>query len=250
MGTLVPLSLLIIGGNMNIQIPDNLRKMIGLKCCAAKLTLDKGLRIEFGKQVFRYYSKGQGKEVFRGEWDLISKWSSWRVVQDSRIACSACDGEEFSEPLVKSLLIGKLQNIIQESTFDLSLVFDNGVKVEFFGISDTDCAIEVWCSDNIFVEFIAGQGWTEKTSTSCEGLTKDEELLANHSEKFHQRWGDLVPQNENCSFCMECGFFMPIAGKFYFWDYGLCSNEASNNDGKLVGVKSGCKVFSKSIIKD
>ena len=76
---------------MKFQIPDNLTKMIGLKCCAAKLVLDKGLRIEFGKQVFHYHSKRRGKDVFRGKWDLISKWSSWRVVQDNRIACSACD---------------------------------------------------------------------------------------------------------------------------------------------------------------
>lgn len=232
---------------MDIPIPDKLREMIGLQCCGAKLALGKGLRIEFGKQVFNYHTKSQNKDVFHGEWDLISKYSSWRVVKDKKIVCSEYDGEEFSEPYVKSLLTGNLQNIIQDSTFDFSLVFDNGVKVQFFGISNMDCAIEVSCLNNIFFEFIAGHGWTEKTSTSCEGLTKNEEILAEHSERFNNRWGELVPQSETCSFCVTCGYYMPIVGKFYFWDYGLCSNESSINDGKLVCVKSGCEAFSETI---
>jgi hypothetical protein len=81
---------------MNIQIHDKLREMIGLKCCTAKLTLGKGLRLQFGNQVFHYHSKRQDKDVFRGEWDLISKWSFWRVVKDNKIVCSEYDGEEFS----------------------------------------------------------------------------------------------------------------------------------------------------------
>jgi hypothetical protein len=103
------------------------------------------------------------------------------------------------------------------------------------------------CPNNRFFEFIARHGWTEKKSTSYDGLTRDEELFSMHSEKFNQRWSALVPQGKTCNVCIECGYYMPIVGKFYFWDYGLCSNEASSNDGKLVGVKSGCEFFSKSI---
>lgn len=233
---------------MDIQIPDKLQGMIGQKCCNAKIGLGKGLRIEFGKQVFSYHSKRQGKDVFHGKWDLTSEWSSWRIVQNDRIVCSIDDGEEISEPLIQTLLIGNLQDIIQNSIFDFSLLFDNGIKVEFLGLSNVDCAFAVRCPDNVFFEFLAGNGWNEKISTSCEGLTTEEELLANHSEKFGQRWSDLVPQGDSCRLCMDCGFFIAIAGKFHFWDYGLCSNEASSNDGKLVGVQSGCNVFNKSII--
>lgn len=50
--------------------------------------------------------------------------------------------------------------------------------------------------------------------------------LSKHSEKFHERWRDLVPQYESLS-CSECAYYMPVVGKFYFWDYGLCSNEDS-----------------------
>lgn len=233
---------------MNIQRPSKLKELIGLQCCAVRIGLGKGLRIEFGNRVFNYHSIRQGKDVFHGEWDLISEWSSWRIVQNDKIVCSIDDGEEISEPLIQTLLIGKLQDIIQDSMFDLSLLFDNGITVEFLGLSNMDCAFSVRCPDNIFFEFMAGNGWIEKISTSREGVTKDEELLANHSEKFDQRWSDLVPKGDSSGLCMDCGFFISIVGKFHFWDYGLCSNEASSNDGKLVGVKSGCNVFNKSII--
>jgi hypothetical protein len=232
---------------MNIQIPDKLQGLLGLKCCIAKLALSNGLRIGFGNKVLSRHSKNMNRKIFSGEWELVSEFSSWRVLQDNRIVCSDCDGEEFSEPIVKSLLTGRLQDMIQKSRFDFSLVFDNGVTVDFFGISDTERAVEVWDPENIFFEFKAGQGWTEGISTSVEGLTKEEEILTNHSEKFHERWGEVVPRGELNNFCGECGFFLPLAGRFYFWDYGICSNEASINDGKLVGVKSGCTVFRESI---
>jgi len=233
---------------MDIQIPDKLQGMIGQKCCNAKIGLGKGIRIEFGKQKFNYRSKSQCKDVFHGAWDLISEWSFWRIVQNDRIVCSIDDGEEISEPLIQTFLLGTLQNIVQDSMLDASLLFDNGRKVEFLGLSNLECSFAVRCPDNVFFEFIAGNGWNEKISTSCEKLTKDEELLANHSEKFDHRWSAFVPKGDSCRLCMDCGFFIAIAGKFHFWDYGLCSNEASINDGKLVGVESGCNVFNKSII--
>ncbi len=67
---------------MNTQMSDKLLKLKGLKCCDAKLALCNGLRIGFGNKVFSHHSKLTGKDIFRGEWKLISKYSSWRVVQN------------------------------------------------------------------------------------------------------------------------------------------------------------------------
>ena len=184
---------------MEIQIPNELREMIGLKCCTAKLALDNGLRIEFGNKVLHYHSKLLNKDMFHGEWSLLSTWSSWRVVKNNTIVCSAYDDEEFIESLIKSLLDSKLQNIIQCSNFDFSLVFDNGLTVEFFGVSDINYAVEVKCKDGDFFEFKASHGWTKVASTVCEELTRDEAILAKHSEKFNQRWENYIPKGETPS---------------------------------------------------
>lgn len=231
---------------MNIQIPDKLSKMIGEKCYSAKLVLSKGLRLDFGGQFFHYHSKLRCKDIFRGEWSLTSNWSFWRVFKDSKIVCSAYDEEEIIAPSIKSLLNGEVQEIVHTSIYDLTLIFENGIQVEFLGISDKDYPLEIWCPDNVFLEYSADNGWIEKSASSCERLTKEEELLSKHSERFHERWGELIPQCEGLS-CIECAYYMPVVGKFYFWDYGLYSNEASPNDGKLVGVKSGCVALSATI---
>jgi hypothetical protein len=39
-------------------------------------------------------------------------------------------------------------------------------------------------------------------------------------------------------------------GEFYFWDYGICSNEKSQHDGKLVNVNSGCSEVSEALSKE
>lgn len=126
---------------MNNQLFDKLLKLRGLKCCDAKLALSSGLKISFGDKVFSHRSKLTGKDIFRGEWELISKYISWRVVQGNRIACSDCDGEELSDPIITSLVGRQLIEVVQNSQFDLSLVFDNEIELDFFGNSDTEFAL-------------------------------------------------------------------------------------------------------------
>jgi len=76
-------------------------------------------------------------------------------------------------------------------------------------------------------------------------LTQIEEILSSLSESCHKRWDGIVNQEESASKCDDCFFFRGLDGHFYFWDYGICSNEDSMFDGKLVSVDSGCNCCKK-----
>jgi hypothetical protein len=223
------------------QISETLTKMIGLQCCEAKIGYADTLRLGFGKKVF--YTHGTLKGVFHGEWDFSSASSAWRIVENSKLICGSYDSEEESDPVLKRLVGATLTNFTQISPLDFLFEFSNGIAVNILGQSGTDTILEVFAPEDKYLEYLDGN-WTESSSLEpMQGLTNEESIIENYSKKCHERWETVVPKEQQESQCRDCVYFRSISGRFYFWDYGLCSNEISDFDGKVVAVWSGCPCF-------
>ncbi|MGN6331244.1 MAG: DUF3027 domain-containing protein [Motilibacteraceae bacterium] len=68
-----------------------------------------------------------------------------------------------------------------------------------------------------------------------------------------ERWyeGDRGPDapvaREAPAPCSSCGFFLPVAGSFRRL-FGLCANEYSPDDGRVVSVDHGCGAHSEIVV--
>lgn len=226
-------------------VPKPLLKALGRKCCQANITYPGILCIGLGQKV--YYKHPSLRQNYHGEWEFRAISSAWRMVKGKRFVCGSYDFEEENYPLLQWLVGRTLNSIIQPSPFDLSLLFSKGLRVDLFGQSGSDRHLEVFAPNNVYWEWTLGQWIQSGSDEPGERLSAEEEMLNAYEEECHQRWAALVPGEciENC--CQTCVFFRPIHGVFYFWDFGICSNGASDYDGKVVSRGSGCTVHSRSL---
>ena len=104
--------------------------------------------------------------------------------------------------------------------------------------------IDIENNDGIYNFVYKGTDWEIYVDT---GLNPEEYVLDIYSKKTAERWSLKVPKTGNDNFCKNCSYFIEIAGKFYFWDYGVCSNKKSEFDGKITNVKSTCTYYSEKI---
>jgi hypothetical protein len=158
--------------------------------------------------------------------------------------CGSYQSEEESGPVLQSLSPGSLENLNLTSSLDITLTFSRGLKIEILGQSNTEPVLEIFGPNQYYLGYNNGN-WITKSGSGRDIINDEEEKLNLHSEACFKRWSHIVPQGDGDKCCEDCFYYRPIRGGFYFWDYGLCSNQQSAFDGKVVEVKSSCGFFEK-----
>lgn len=230
---------------MEKQFPEKLYQAVGLICCQVHIRYAGILCIGLGEKV--YYTHPRLKKSFRGEWDIRSYSSAWRLVKGHQIICGSYDSEEECDPHLKMLEGKILVGIKKVSFFDVSFNFSDELTVDIFGRSGTDQNLEVYLPGGNNLELKNGK-WFEYTADDriCS-LSQEEQLISDYSEECSKRWEGLIPSKQSINFCYKCSYYRPIRGRFHFWDYGLCSNGLSAHDGKVVNLKYGCLHYDSSL---
>ena len=144
------------------------------------------------------------------------------------------------------LLGSKVTKVNQNSKTDISIFFDNGFQVDTVLQGDRHTPFKIinhLRETNEFkvIELTIHGSW--KTPDELE-FTDVEKLSSKHSENTVKRWKDIVPAKSFNNHCRNCTYYLSTSGRFYFWDFGICSNGKSVYDGKVVGVKSSCENYS------
>jgi hypothetical protein len=230
--------------HLELKAPDILNKMIGLACCEARVGYGRSLVLGFGEKIF--YETKFGTH-FNGEWQLRTESSSWRVNKNKEILCGNYDEEEESDKLLKNLLSLKFISIENINFYDAMLTLENDYQIYLLAQSKNESHFGFFIPNDLYIEFNSTGNWIVKNAKeSVGGLSEDEKLLNEHSENCFQRWKEITPEYNGEKYCNQCIFYRPLRGEFYFWDYGICSNEKSKFDASLVGVKSGCSEYKES----
>lgn len=69
-----------------------------------------------------------------------------------------------------------------------------------------------------------------------------------------ERWyegesGPLMPMARNApAHCGSCGFYLPLAGSLHA-AFGVCGNEVTSSDGRVVSVEYGCGAHSEAAVE-
>ncbi|EHQ91030.1 DUF3027 domain-containing protein [Desulfosporosinus youngiae] len=224
---------------MNAKFEEIRKNITGLDHCYIRVGYGGKLRLGLGNKIYYKHPRLQGK--FYGEWDISSLSCSWRIADGKKLLCGYDDEVKFCNEVIESLHFGRISEVIQLSFFDIRLVFNSGKIIDYFLQSKEDVSLVISGEKEKVTYELFSDGW-EKTSSkeSSSKLTRIEEVLSSLSENCHNRWNRVVNHVESDLQCNTCFYFRGLDGHFYFWDYGICSNEDSMFDGKLVSINSSC----------
>ena len=180
------------------------------------------------------------------EWRFEIVSAAWRLTSNQIFQTGGYEDAEHNDKKLKSLVGSKVVKVQHNNKTDISVFFDNGFQLDTFlqGEEYTPFELQkrIKGTDEIKVLELTIHGeWKESDELE---FTDEEKLASEHSENTEKRWKGLVPAKSYDNHCRDCAYFLATSGRFYFWDFGICSNGKSNFDGKVVGVKSSCEHFS------
>lgn len=230
-------------GNNKIFIEYVKDKLIGLRSCYIGVAYGCHLKLSLGEK--RFYENNELKGKFHGDWDIVSSQCTWRVRRDKVILCGYGDEIEYSSEKLHLLELGTVKDIKQSEIFDLTIVFDSGIIIDYFMNITYEPQLTINSNENLAYE-LTEEGFMEIDPKELfQKSSKIDSVLSAYSDECCKRWSNLVSKTSSDNICDNCFYFRSIDGSFYFWKFGLCSNGASKFDGKLVGIQSGCEQFKE-----
>jgi hypothetical protein len=130
----------------------------------------RSLSVGFGDKVF--HGRDDLPDGHYGEWEIGTYWPCWRVVSGHKILCGSQDPVESIQELderLQVLVLGKFVGVSALSEFDIRVDLDNGIHIEFFGITaDDDELFHVFGPNRLYVEFSTTNKWKIGRSTAAE----------------------------------------------------------------------------------
>lgn len=220
--------------------------LVGLNVSRAWIGYGTAAILELG--ALRDEAGPDGSNFQKGEATVMVGWS-WRVEGPWAVMFGATSTRrQVSEGLTgiegKTLAGIRLDGKLPELTLELS----NGMQLRSFMSADGDPEWLVMLADGsaLFVENRELRHSAEGEPTEPD-ISAEEELILSHSEQCARRWSAQVPPSHLFGRCEDCAFFRPMEGEFYFYDFGICTNQGSAHDAGVVAVDSGCPAYSESL---
>jgi hypothetical protein len=191
-------------------------------------------------------------ETEDADWVFETDYATWRLLENDKLLTGSCENYKHNDDELKKLIGKKLLSAEYLNKTDINLKFENNFSVTTFNLSTNDRILEVFCFKNTnertyWILENTGEWKEEDPDVPCAGLTEIEKIESQHSENCYNRWKNIAPQDSFDNHCRDCAYFLPNSGRFYFGDFGLCSNGESIYDGRVVGVKSSCEHYDDEL---
>jgi hypothetical protein len=145
---------------MDRKVKALIKPMLGKLCCKKRVWSFKSLTLGFGKKVYH------GKKLvddFYGEWEIQTYCYAWRVIKNGKILCGSRDAVDHVDELtavLKRIKFGRIILLEKLTNFDVRIVFDTGIAVDFLAaVSDKDEGLVIFCPEHKVIEFTVGSGW-------------------------------------------------------------------------------------------
>jgi len=214
--------------------------IVGLKCIQVKIGYADVVKLDFGEKVYFENSKLENK--YYGEVSVSIETFNWRILSEQKVICGSSDNYKNAENGLSNLIAKKVIEIDTEIN-DFKIKFENNLElIAYKATAESDDLVLIDIEKNNENDNFVFNGieWKDYVNN---GLTKEELALDSYSKLTTERWKSNLPKIGIENFCENCSSFIEIAGRFYFWDYGVCSNKKSEFDGKITNVKSTCEYY-------
>jgi len=221
-----------------------LEKLVEFYCVKAYCGYAGRIILHFNKD--KELLKTESEDV---DWIFETISSAWRLSKNEKLLTGSYEDYEHNDNEFKNLLGKKLLSIEYLTNTDIKLKFENDFHFITFNHGNTHETLEVYTLKDYSKEthLILQYTGEWRECQEDEGFTNEEKIRNKHSEKCCSRWENIVPPKSVDNNCRNCAYFLSNSGEFYFWDFGLCSNEKSDFDGRVVAVKSSCEYFDSEL---
>ena len=174
-----------------------------------------------------------------GEACISIGWD-WRVEKGSEILFgSSNSGPEINNRL-KTLENAVIKSInITKIIPEIEVGFSNNLRLmSMLMLNDNPD----WSIKTLTKEWVYPKKGAIYIGDGTSVLSEKEEARLKLSELAAKRW-DVPKDQEITGNCTDCHFYAPIDGEGCLLDYGVCLNENSVFDGRIINLKSGCRFF-------
>jgi len=223
-----------------------LEKLIELYCVKAYCGYAGHLKLYFNEGAELLQTDRTDIDWTGVDWVFETISPAWRLSENGILITGSYEDYEHNDNEFKNLVGKKLLSVEYLNNTDISLKFENNFQLTIFNQGKSHPILEVYSRKNNGEKTLILQytGEWEEEKEDDEGYTDIEKIANQHSENCYNRWKNIVPLESVDNYCRDCVYFLSNSGQFYFWDFGLCSNEKSIFDGRVVGVKSSCECFN------
>lgn len=143
------------------KISDFLSELKGKKCCRKRVGSGRSLSIGFGEKLPNSNSKAV--DSFYGEWEIGTYSSSWRIVANGEIICGSMNVVDSIDELdqqIQTLLLGSIVDIETISPFDIRVILDQSVFIDFMcAAADDDEIFHIFGPESLYIEYKYADGW-------------------------------------------------------------------------------------------
>lgn len=222
---------------------NSIEKLVGLYSVKASNTDSGHLKLLFSRnrgQINRLENNG-----LIDEWVFETISSAWRLTMNNCFLAGSFEEGHYNDKELNCLIGLNLISAVFDRKTDLTLHFENGYKLETFNQANTFPALQLYSNSNYSLATHSFLLETVPREMENADIMNRDKMENGYVEKCCNRWAAKLPSETPDNNCQDCAFFLPMSGSFFFGNFGLCSNEQSLFDAKVVGLKSGCEHFDK-----
>lgn len=146
---------------------------IGKSCCIQYSGEYRSLTLGFGEKIPNL--RAGAIHSFKAEWEVGTYSSAWRIIQNEEILCGSMNPVESNAELeqqVESVHIGTVISIEMLSKFDIRIVLNNNMFIDFMCASvDDENALHIFGPNHLFIAYKWTDGW--RIGKSNEPISKN-----------------------------------------------------------------------------
>ena len=179
----------------------------------------------------------------RGE-ATICLYTKWRVEEGARVLCGSENGYPAIEACIQNLHGVVIEAFsIHGQVPELHINFSNGQRLISATMVKGDSDWQIRMPDASWISCEDGVVGTGDDDESRLAAVEDTSFDSfEHAMATANRWG-IQSADLKEKICGECIYMIRLDGDSYFENYGVCTSEISQFDGRVVDASNGCKSF-------
>lgn len=214
---------------------ERLNFLIGLSVSRAWLGYGSPIFLELGN-----LTAESPRNYERGEFLININWD-WRIECETKILFGSSNDRKEIQNGLDDIKNAKVKSVdVSGAIPEISVTFENGYVLRSMSMHSGNPQWNIGFNDSDFMfwengYFFFGAGEEELLSADIERM--------NRAEATVKRWNlPSIDKSENN--CRRCEHYYGIEGNYELLDYGVCTSDLSEFDGRVIKSGFGCMFFT------
>lgn len=221
---------------MKIVFSDVIKPLIGQKINHAWKGYGSAIFLEIGDLVFP--SESSSTKMPSGQWCISIEWD-WRVEYQNRILFgSSHTGSSIADRL-KGLEGTMIQDVeLWGAVPEILVHLSDSSRLRSASMVNGQPEWSIRLGESDWISAVEGE---IHSNYAGPGLSEEAKLAFRYANQTVERWGQI--QEGSDQKCSNCRSYLRLNGEGAFHDFGVCSQNGSLKDGRVVHCNDCCSFF-------